>query len=152
MTKKHADRPSVLDDPRASHITRHYQRVLNQRAAPYSAPKDIETMSTKPDAREEDSADLFALQWLRMEMMGLNLDLSLMRPQREVCVLWPIYGFRVDFCWPSERLIVECDGGQFVKFSKHISDDDRDRTNMLVLMGYRVLRFSKQQFLPTSLY
>ncbi|MDP9182059.1 MAG: endonuclease domain-containing protein [Actinomycetota bacterium] len=48
---------------------------------------------------------------------------------------------RVDFCWPSQRLIVEADG-----FAFHSSRDDyrrdRERMNELERLGWRVLRFT----------
>ena len=47
----------------------------------------------------------------------------------------------MDFCWPSQRLVVEADG-----FAYHSSRDDyrrdRRRMNELERLGWRVLRFS----------
>jgi hypothetical protein len=48
---------------------------------------------------------------------------------------------RVDFAWPTHRLVVETDG--FACHADRVSyRADRRRTNALVLDGWRVLRFS----------
>jgi hypothetical protein len=48
---------------------------------------------------------------------------------------------RVDFAWPSARLVVEVDGFAF-HADRTAYRDDRRRGNALVLAGWRVLRFS----------
>lgn len=48
---------------------------------------------------------------------------------------------RVDFAWPSARLVVEVDGFAF-HADRESYRNDRRRTNELVLAGWRVLRFS----------
>lgn len=48
---------------------------------------------------------------------------------------------RVDFAWPSARLVVEVDGFAF-HADRASYRNDRRRTNGLVLAGWRVLRFS----------
>lgn len=48
---------------------------------------------------------------------------------------------RVDFAWPSARLVVETDGFAF-HADRTSYRNDRRRTNDLVLAGWRVLRFS----------
>lgn len=48
---------------------------------------------------------------------------------------------RVDFCWPAERLVVEADGFAFHS-DRTAYRKDRERLNQLVLLGWRVLRFT----------
>ena len=52
--------------------------------------------------------------------------------------------FRIDLCYPAHRLAIECDG-----FAHHghrtAFEDDRLRQNLLVLDGWRVLRFTWRQ-------
>lgn len=48
---------------------------------------------------------------------------------------------RVDFCWPAHRLVVEADGFAFHS-DREAYRRDRHRTNQLVSLGWRVLRFS----------
>ena len=51
-----------------------------------------------------------------------------------------VEGFRVDFLWPDERLIVEVDGRQHADPLRRQADSTRD--NILLLAGYRVLRYT----------
>jgi Protein of unknown function (DUF559)/Transcriptional regulator, AbiEi antitoxin len=55
-----------------------------------------------------------------------------------------VEGYRVDFCWPAERLIVETDGyehhGTRAAFGR-----DRARDARLTALGWRVLRFTEPQ-------
>ena len=48
---------------------------------------------------------------------------------------------RVDFAWPTRRLVVETDGFAF-HADRASYRDDRRRSNALLLAGWRVLRFS----------
>lgn len=48
---------------------------------------------------------------------------------------------RVDFCWPEEGLVVEADGFAFHS-ERSAYRRDRERTNSLVRLGWRVLRFT----------
>lgn len=68
-------------------------------------------------------------------------------PLREVKDLIPGRRFRVDFCWPEHRLVVEADGGVWGK-SRHTSGvgftRDCEKTNLLTLAGYRILRVTAQ--------
>ena len=48
---------------------------------------------------------------------------------------------RVDFAWLAQRLVVETDGYAF-HADRRTYRADRRRTNVLVLDGWRVLRFS----------
>jgi len=48
-----------------------------------------------------------------------------------------------DFCAPREKLIIEVDGSQHVEQKEY----DRDRTEYLETLGYRVLRFWNHEVL-----
>lgn len=51
--------------------------------------------------------------------------------------------FRFDAAWPDERAAVEIDGGQWAPGGgRHAKDADREKHNLAVLHGWRVLRFS----------
>lgn len=67
--------------------------------------------------------------------LALVIRAGLPRPRCNVRVL----GYRVDFLWPRERLVVEVDG-----FAAHSSrqrfERDRARDTALVAAGYRVIR------------
>ncbi|MCW2994312.1 MAG: hypothetical protein JWQ18_1807 [Conexibacter sp.] len=73
-------------------------------------------------------------------MLQLCDDFGLPWPLANV----PIAGYTVDFHWPGTDLIVETDG-----FSYHsmptVFESDRDRDQLLVLAGYRVIRFTYNQ-------
>lgn len=54
--------------------------------------------------------------------------------------------WRFDCAWPTERVAVEIDGGQWVaNGGRHNRDSDREKLNNAAAMGWRVLRFSTQQ-------
>jgi very-short-patch-repair endonuclease len=54
--------------------------------------------------------------------------------------------FRFDFCWPDQKLGVECDGGTW-SGGRHTRgagyENDCIKYNTAVLDGWRVLRFTK---------
>ena len=55
--------------------------------------------------------------------------------------------WRFDFAFPAQRLAVEFDGGQWViAGGRHNRDGDREKLNTAAAMGWRVLRFSNQQW------
>lgn len=66
--------------------------------------------------------------------------------QEEVTGLIPGRRFRADIVIPSARLIIEFDGFQYHR-SKTAFQGDRQRQNLFVLQGWRVLRvFARQVF------
>ncbi len=66
--------------------------------------------------------------------------------QEEVAGLIPGRRYRADIVVPAARLVVEFDGFQFHR-SKTAFQKDRERQNLLVLHGWRVLRvFARQVF------
>lgn len=54
--------------------------------------------------------------------------------------------FKADFCYPDRKLIIEVDGGTWMDRGGHSYgkgyEDDRERDNLAVLAGWRVLRFT----------
>lgn len=57
----------------------------------------------------------------------------------------PTRRWRFDFAWPTAKLAVECDGGQWKKHGgRHARDGDREKLNEAAGFGWRVLRFSGQ--------
>jgi len=73
--------------------------------------------------------------------------LKMFRVRPPVPEYMPIEGrkFRIDFAWPAGKIGAEIDGGQFKKFGgRHSRDSDREKTNLLVLYGWRVLHFSPE--------
>ena len=58
----------------------------------------------------------------------------------------PTRKWRFDYAWPTERVAVEIDGGQWVaNGGRHNRDSDREKLNYAAAQGWRVLRFSTQQ-------
>jgi hypothetical protein len=55
-----------------------------------------------------------------------------------------IAGFTVDFVWPHAKLIVETDGFTYHSMPT-VFESDRDRDQLLMLAGYRVMRFTYNQ-------
>ncbi|WP_272473928.1 DUF559 domain-containing protein [Baekduia alba] len=53
-------------------------------------------------------------------------------------------GWRVDFLWPRERLVVETDGWRTHR-TRAAFEDDRARDQRLAVAGYRVVRFTHRQ-------
>jgi very-short-patch-repair endonuclease len=63
--------------------------------------------------------------------------------------------FRADFAFPESMLMIEVDGGQYLKRTnakgqtsvggRHNTDADRDKLNHAAANGWRVMRFSTQQ-------
>jgi len=124
-------------------LLRLYPRPEGKRKPPYSAPKSFDTPSTSAGARHVDSADLFAAAWALDRRITEH---ALPDPLREVSVLWPLHGARVDFLWPDVGLVAEADGGQKRwGGGRHNTDEDAARSNMLALAGYTVLRFTVDQ-------
>jgi very-short-patch-repair endonuclease len=57
-----------------------------------------------------------------------------------------VRGREFDFAWDAERLLVELDGGQWLKGGgRHGSDDDRWKTAAAVAAGWRVIHYSPAQ-------
>jgi hypothetical protein len=53
---------------------------------------------------------------------------------------------KFDFCWEKERVLVELDGGQYLKGGgRHGGDGDRWKTNEAMAAGWRVLHYSPEQ-------
>ena len=69
---------------------------------------------------------------------------GLPQPDRQVEVATAGRIFRLDFAYVPQKVAIECDG-----FSAHGSrlafEDDRHRQNLLVLAGWRILRFTWRQ-------
>jgi hypothetical protein len=55
-----------------------------------------------------------------------------------------VEGYRVDFCWPGERLIVETDGYEH-HGTQAAFERDRAKDARLTALGWRVLRFTRLQ-------
>jgi hypothetical protein len=77
---------------------------------------------------------------LEIALLQLCDDHGLPVPMANV----PIAGFIVDFHWPGTDLIVETDGFAFHRMPTAF-EADRDRDQVLMLAGFRVVRFSYNQ-------
>ncbi len=55
-----------------------------------------------------------------------------------------VEGYRVDFCWPADRLIVETDGYEH-HGTRAAFERDRAKDAQLTVRGWRVLRFTEPQ-------
>ena len=55
-----------------------------------------------------------------------------------------VEGYRVDFCWPEHRLIVETDGYEH-HGTRAAFNSDRAKDAQLTVRGWRVLRFTEPQ-------
>jgi len=55
-----------------------------------------------------------------------------------------VAAYEVDFLWPSRRLIIETDGREG-HLTRHAFEEDRAREAHLLLLGYRVARFTYRQ-------
>ncbi len=54
--------------------------------------------------------------------------------------------YRFDFAWPERMVAVEVDGGQWkAGGGRHNTDGDRDKMNLAVILGWRVMHFSAQR-------
>ncbi len=69
---------------------------------------------------------------------------------------YPKRGWRADFAWPNQKLLVEFEGGIFVRAQKNGQDygwhqsvarmlGDMEKYNVAALLGFRVLRFSAKE-------
>ncbi len=55
--------------------------------------------------------------------------------------------WRFDFAWPDKLVAVEFDGGQWSPYGgRHNRDSDREKMIPAAAAGWRVLRFSNQQW------
>ena len=72
---------------------------------------------------------------------------GVLAPERELRLV-PRRKFRVDLAWPAARLAVEVDGGAFIG-GRHTSGAgftrDAEKSNLLVLGGWRVLHVTAPQ-------
>lgn len=68
--------------------------------------------------------------------------------QRPLVDIW-LEGYEVDFYWPAYRLVVETDGKQD-HFTHAAFEDDRDKGNDFVAMGYGFMRFTYRQVMYLS--
>ena len=86
-----------------------------------------------------DSADMFLFA------MRMFADDNMGQYQREHR-FDAVRKWRFDYAWPSQRVAVEIDGGQWVRNGgRHNRDSDREKLNYAAAQGWRVLRFSTQQ-------
>jgi hypothetical protein len=64
------------------------------------------------------------------------------QPEFQFC---PGRGWRADYCWQREKIIVEIDGGVFTG-GRHVRGngfiEDQRKLNAATLLGYRVLRYT----------
>jgi very-short-patch-repair endonuclease len=51
-----------------------------------------------------------------------------------------------DFCWPEARLIVEADSWRW-HGGRQANESDRERDQILIIAGWRVVRFTRDQIL-----
>lgn len=69
---------------------------------------------------------------------------------------YPKRGWRADFAFPNQKLLVEYEGGIFVRAQRNGQDygwhqsvgrmlGDMEKYNMAALMGFRVLRYTAKQ-------
>ncbi len=84
-----------------------------------------------------------------IDPQGLLFDALVVRlgedaVRSEVDGLVPGRRYRADIYLPESRLVVEFDGFQFHR-SKDAFQKDRERQNLFVLHGYRVLRYVNKQ-------
>jgi hypothetical protein len=69
---------------------------------------------------------------------------GLKRPEVNVWIALAPTGFEADFLWRAARLIAETDG-RSVHARRRAFEDDRRRDQRLMLAGYRVVRFTRDQ-------
>jgi very-short-patch-repair endonuclease len=73
-------------------------------------------------------------------MFALLKAAELPLPQTQV----PMFGFRADFLWPAQKLVVEVDGYDFHGDRAKFESDCR-RDQVLIAAGYRVIRITWRQ-------
>ena len=87
-----------------------------------------------------------AMSNLEREML-LHLRLSGVEPPDSEYKFHPRRMWRFDFAWPAEKLAVECEGGVWTR-GRHTRGqgfiNDCDKYNAASLMGWRVLRFTRE--------
>lgn len=99
----------------------------------------------RPHTGGKDKAPVFATQWRRLvgndaELIGLKLY-----PMPEY-KFDPTRGFSADFAFVDHMLLLEIDGGTWLKHGgRHNTDKDREKLNRAAVLGWRVIRFSTQQ-------
>jgi len=84
---------------------------------------------------------------LEEHLLWMIRAVELPEPVREYKFAAPVgRKFRADFCWIDEKIIAECEGGQWIT-GRHQRgqgfEDDMIKYNTATLMGYRVFRFTK---------
>lgn len=67
----------------------------------------------------------------------------------------PVRKWRVDICWPDQKLAVEIEGGVW-SCGRHIHPtgfmNDKEKYNMLSIFGYHLLRFTPQEIESCEAY
>ena len=92
-------------------------------------------MKTIADFRPTDKAPMFLTYWKQLAPY-----LS------EPTPLVSFMRWEFDWCWPSLRVAVEVDGGQYAPYGgRHARDKDREKHNTATAYGWRVFHFSPQQ-------
>lgn len=95
-------------------------------------------------AKQKDSAETFARYWALFALKESTYE----REYRFCNRLW-----RFDFAWPEQRLAVEIDGGRHIVRhgakgtavgGRHNTDTDDEKLNEAAILGWRIMRFSKQ--------
>jgi len=118
--------------------------VLADCAAPLTIKQRIKQMSTwgAGDLKYD------AVETLAFQIKALKLP----APVREYR-FYPKRGWRADFAWPNEKLLVEYEGGIFARSMGKGQDygwhqsvgrmlGDMEKYNKAAMMGFRVLRFT----------
>lgn len=109
-------------------------RLLHKELGP--APKRKRKPSTTPAPRKPSKGEAAFAAALKLHGADLGAPVTeyeFARPRR----------WRFDFAWPGARVAVEIDGGQWkAGGGRHNTDEDREKLNRAVALGWRVLRFS----------
>jgi very-short-patch-repair endonuclease len=98
-----------------------------------------------------DKADVFQIYWDMLAPLNLR---ELVREYHFAEERGREY--RADFAFPSQKVLVEVDGGnrlvryseksgRYVAVGKHTQEDDYEKLNLAAVLGYRVLRFTPKQ-------
>jgi hypothetical protein len=111
---------------------------------------DQDKKTGKPKIRKKNKQEPLMYKNKYPMFFRLVLDNPFIPDPVEEYIFHPVRNWRVDICWPEQKLALEVEGGTFMKKGGHRGSisgyiKDLEKYNALAIAGYWLLRFTPQE-------